>query len=430
VLGEGWRVDGMNLLKRRYCLIGALFLFFSACNVSQQSKRGHSKLNSNQYLQSQPFKIFTEHGHVSRGFTSKERYAADNDEQSRAAAYSNRNAASRAAKAKHYKFNNYCTYIQSYRSSYLLQKSGWYQVISKRNDIVITDIEDQSELARLRGHCLRVNHFAFSPNNMLLATGGLDSIVYLWDWKIGKQLASFGFRESMASTGPHVKGLQFSPNAKQLVVNYSNNDVIVINPKTGKNNFNIDKYQHHRERLTKKQSENRKLNLIGKVLYSGDGKYLFVSRVKAIGVFSTQKGKFVRDISISDIKSISDIALDQKGKHLAISTLGKKESKLIIWDLLRNKVVKSITEKRITVNKLVISRDNRYLVSAASDGSLRIYSLASLVEIKRVYFARKGYGSGVLALRFDSNNNLHLKIRNSQSISELGQLIVSDSEIK
>lgn len=58
------------------------------------------------------------------------------------------------------------------------------------SDIIIYSLPDFREVKRLSGHVGKVEHLTMAPEGHLLASGGTDGTVKLWDWKAGKLVAT------------------------------------------------------------------------------------------------------------------------------------------------------------------------------------------------------------------------------------------------
>lgn len=219
----------------KICNLHVLIIFFSSLLLNtgcQTVPAENTKTNSGD-TKSLLFKIYPHHSGVVRSVSPDGRYVATDYPTSSRSSYASRDSLSRAEDRHDRKKNKEDCVKYDKHSSYFLSKSGWMELVFIRNEVVIRGKEDREELSRLNGHCLRLREIVFSPDNLILATGGRDSIVNLWDWKKGELLGEFG---SIEHINPRVgvNKLRFSPNSEQLAALYSNNDVIIMNSLTGK----------------------------------------------------------------------------------------------------------------------------------------------------------------------------------------------------
>ncbi|WP_160168165.1 WD40 repeat domain-containing serine/threonine-protein kinase [Rhodopirellula sallentina] len=77
------------------------------------------------------------------------------------------------------------------------------------SQVILWDVESRTPRTMLRGHAGTVQAIAFSPNDRIVATGGLDWQVKLWETASGTDIASASHQ------GP-VTAIAFSPDAQEL----------------------------------------------------------------------------------------------------------------------------------------------------------------------------------------------------------------------
>src|SRR6267142_68798 len=74
----------------------------------------------------------------------------------------------------------------------------------------ISAVSQKSRLIAKNAHADRVRSISFSPDGKVIASGGFDSVIRLWDAATGKQLRWF---ESRAGA---VFSIAFSPDGKVI----------------------------------------------------------------------------------------------------------------------------------------------------------------------------------------------------------------------
>jgi WD40 repeat protein len=75
--------------------------------------------------------------------------------------------------------------------------------------IVLRDAATNNEISRLKGHTGKVTALAFAPDGKVLASGGDDKKIYLWDLAAAKQLRRL-------DAGDTIDALKFSKDGKTL----------------------------------------------------------------------------------------------------------------------------------------------------------------------------------------------------------------------
>jgi len=80
------------------------------------------------------------------------------------------------------------------------------------HDAMILELASAKELYVLKGHAAEITCLTFSPESKLIATGGRDKTVRLWDVSTGLLKATFTCNQAF------VEAVQFSPDGKILAV--------------------------------------------------------------------------------------------------------------------------------------------------------------------------------------------------------------------
>lgn len=205
-------------------------------------------------------------------------------------------------------------------------------------------------IRQLAGHTAAVSALAIDPEGYLLASGGLDRAIYIWDLERGERW------QTLAGHTMDISAISICPDGKYLASSSFHC------PRSNVKVWDLKNGQLLHDRLGHKKSARAvAFDAAGRVLFSGGNK---------IKVWDVRTGN--RLYTLGHTSAVHCIAVSGDGKLLAS---GSNDGKIKLWDLETGALVRSLTGHQRGIQALAISPDSQQLVSASQDAKLGIWDL-------------------------------------------------------
>ncbi len=214
-----------------------------------------------------------------------------------------------------------------------------------------------------KAHTGLVHSVAISPDGKLLATGGFDNLVKIWE------IAEDGtLKEKKVLTGhtAPVYAVAFHPTDGKLLASASQD-------KTGRV-WDIDDGKM-------KAELKGHTDIVDTIAFSPDGKLLATAGAdKSVRLWTPADGKEVKNLGAHD-GSVYSLAFSPDRKRLATAGAGK-DNLVKLWDVKEQKEFKQLKGHEQPVTAVVFA-DNDLVVTASMDRTIRSWTVADAKEKKK-----------------------------------------------
>lgn len=242
------------------------------------------------------------------------------------------------------------------------------------NAVTLWDIENREELNIFTEHNDWVKSVAFSPDGNLLASASLDSFVRLW--KLPSNHRAITLKHSA-----YVESFAFSSDQRMLASAGSDGSVILWDiSKTRK----IITVPGHR-------------GGVSSVAFSPDGKmFASASYDGSLKVWSAG-GSEIKTLAADGGKEVLSVTFSPDGKMLASSG---KDKTVKLWEIPSGKPIAPL--KHDYVESVTFSPDGKMLASASADSTVKLWAIPSQIEL----LAFKGHRSSVTSAAFSPDGKM------------------------
>lgn len=226
-----------------------------------------------------------------------------------------------------------------------------YEAILQNKD------EEKPNYLRLAGHDGPVHSVSFSPNGKLVLSGGEDNAVRLWDVDTGEQV------KSLRGHSREVRACTFSPDGQQ-VLSGAHDKLAML--------WNVEGYQE--VRVLRATVFSGHLDAVLSARYSKDGKEIVTaSRDRTASLWDAQTGKRIRQFEEGHEFLASHAAFYPDRMRLVT---GAGDNSARIWDLARGTQIAALAPTG-RIGAVAVSPDGAILVTGASGNDVQIWDANS-----------------------------------------------------
>jgi len=216
-----------------------------------------------------------------------------------------------------------------------------------------------TDLFTLEGHTLTVGALALATNGTILASGGFDGSIILWDLQTKKPIRTLPEPKG-------IYGLAFSKDEKELIVGTAAGEVSF---------WNCETWQ--------KVTPLTNLTFIRSLTISPDGKLLAVFGLRILTLWNLADRREIKRFPLRGTSELihGGIAFSPDSSVLAYS---KGDGAIVLWNIPKATTIDELKGHQRYVSALAFSPDGSTLVSGSRDRTVRVWDPASGSELHRI----------------------------------------------
>lgn len=290
-------------------------------------------------------------------------------------------------------------------------------LLGSGNQMKLWDVDGRRDTATFSGLAGTIHCIAFNKEGTLLATGGSDQVIKLWNWPEIEEVATL---EGHSGT---VNRLAFSPDGKTLASAGQGKPIVILWDTTSHERKDAPKFWLFDDKsdfLTERGGE------VANLAFAPDGKSLALAKVAApvllcdldtgeltllpedaredyhavafdpSGRYLAAADQYRGRVDLWDLQTKQRLfSREGDGMHVAFSpdgkTLASADFGIQLWDIPSGKLKAEFRYEQQTllrsvrgsyVTSLVFTPDGNTLVTGGGDGTIMLWDVASLADVR------------------------------------------------
>ena len=226
------------------------------------------------------------------------------------------------------------------------------------NDVKLWDLKTGKEINRFSQHLGNVWAVAISPDSQTVASGSADTKIMLWDVKTGK------LKQTLFGHTDQVHAIAWSPDGQTLASGSGG---------VGKD-FSVRLWDvaSGKETAVLKGHNDR----VYAIAFSADGDKLATGSLdKTINIWDSKSGEILQTLDGSKF-SVDSLLFTPNGQSLISSDY----LDIKVWNLNTGEA-NTLKGHRDVINAIALSNDGQYLATASKDKTVKLWDLARGQEI-------------------------------------------------
>mmetsp|Transcript_31292 Transcript_31292/g.50530 ORF Transcript_31292/g.50530 Transcript_31292/m.50530 type:complete len:872 (+) Transcript_31292:144-2759(+) len=273
--------------------------------------------------------------------------------------------------------------------------------------LLVWEWQSETYVLKQQGHAHDLNAVAFSPDGQVIASGGEDGKIKIWNHSSGFCFATLSWH-----TGP-ITALQFVPNGSALLSSSLDGSVRATD---------LIRYRNFRTMVAPKAVQ------FSCMAVDGSGEIVAAGAVDTfdIYVWSLQNGRLL-DVLSAHTAPLSTLAFNPTSGTMAS---GSWDGSVMLWDVYGGKAVGEKLQHSKEVLAVTFRPDGRELCAATLDGTITFWDPFDVISKGSIEGRRDVAGGRKAMDRMTAKNSASNKHFNSLCYSADGQAVLAGGNSK